>query len=524
MQHIIPMELTDLNSSIEMKLRPTYGGLPEYGTAEGDMASFITNINYPLKELEADIVAQQDLHGYSHPWAGGAGKNILPNTLVSGTLDGITYTANDDGSVTVSGTATNVSLKVIATMTLGAGTYKANGGITNATVSVRLNSTSGTEIASSNGNDVSFTLSASSTIVACIRVGNGVSASGTLYPMIRLSSVSDATYEPYANICPIVGYDDVDVNVTGKNLLAYPYYNGTSKTSDGITFTVNSDGSVGVNGTATANTNFWFCYQDTSKTLPIGTYKCAPSGVNIPDSVYLHARTIKNPNYVNTNVTEKNTFTITEQGDGLYAVSLRVSSGTTVTNGIFYPMVVVGSETNTSYEPYKGNTYTTDLGSTYYGGTLNVTTGVLTVTHGYVDLGTLTWNFTNNSQRQYYYSGDIASEINSPETSGIVANIICSNYNVVRYLDVYNNAVDGSIGISSSGRIAIYDTAYTSIEASASDFKTAMSGVQLVYELATPQTVQLSPQEVETVVGQNHIWANSGQIYVEFHYVEDFEE
>lgn len=45
---------------------------------------------------------------------------------------------------------------------------------------------------------------------------------------------------------------------TGRNLIPYPYADGMSKTTNGITFTVNTDGTVTVNGTATENANFAF--------------------------------------------------------------------------------------------------------------------------------------------------------------------------------------------------------------------------------------------------------------------------
>ena len=44
--------------------------------------------------------------------------------------------------------------------------------------------------------------------------------------------------------------------VSGKNLLKYPF-NETTKTVNGITFTDNGDGSIAVQGTATARSVFW---------------------------------------------------------------------------------------------------------------------------------------------------------------------------------------------------------------------------------------------------------------------------
>ena len=51
---------------------------------------------------------------------------------------------------------------------------------------------------------------------------------------------------------------------------------------------------------------------------------------------------------------------------------------------------------------------------------------------------------------------------------------------------------------------------------SAADFKAAMSGVQLVYELATPQTYQLAPTEVDMLLGENNVWADTGDSTVTY--------
>ena len=50
--------------------------------------------------------------------------------------------------------------------------------------------------------------------------------------------------------------------------------------------------------------------------------------------------------------------------------------------------------------------------------------------------------------------------------------------------------------------------------------------IQAVYPLETPQTYQLTPQEVKTLLGQNNIWADTGDCSVSYRadtklYVED---
>lgn len=54
-------------------------------TATGNPVIFTTNFAQNAKALSASFSPQQDLHGYSKPWAGGAGKNLIGSgNLVSG--------------------------------------------------------------------------------------------------------------------------------------------------------------------------------------------------------------------------------------------------------------------------------------------------------------------------------------------------------------------------------------------------------------------------------------------------------
>ena len=45
---------------------------------------------------------------------------------------------------------------------------------------------------------------------------------------------------------------------------------------------------------------------------------------------------------------------------------------------------------------------------------------------------------------------------------------------------------------------------------------TPTTGAQVVYKLATPQTYQLTPEEVTTLLGQNNVWADCGPSTVEY--------
>lgn len=154
-------------------------------------------------------------------------------------------------------------------------------------------------------------------------------------------------------------------------------------------------------------------------------------------------------------------------------------------------------------------TYTTSLGQTVYGGTLDVVSGVLTVTHAMVDLGTLNWERTTTSAGTYrFYSGSLGSVIKKPTTMTETSDLDCSQY-VATYGNAPNASVQG-ICIHTNGNLMVYDS--TLDTATVADFTTAMDGVTCVYPLATPVEYQLTAQQIETLVGENDVWASSGDI------------
>lgn len=140
---------------------------------------------------------------------------------------------------------------------------------------------------------------------------------------------------------------------------------------------------------------------------------------------------------------------------------------------------------------------------TVYGGTLDVINGTLTKTHEIVDLGSFaTSSWTANGANSVWVSipgKKIASQNNYCSALKMVA----SNVGV----DVMP---DGSFkAYSSSSGIAIKLSGITTNNASS-----MLSGIMFVYELATPVTYQLAPTEITTLIGENNIWADCGDVSV----------
>lgn len=180
--------------------------------------------------------------------------------------------------------------------------------------------------------------------------------------------------------------------------------------------------------------------------------------------------------------------------------------GTTYNNDISinYP------STDTEYHAYTGQDYTITFPSeagTVYGGTLDVVNGVLTVTDAVVDLGTLTWTKAQYREHAFAYASFASASNGSLDVAA--TNVLCSAQPIIKRSKLYN----GNNGIAAES-IAIYVYINTLDNASSvgSDYNNALDGTQFVYPLATPQTYQLTPTEVQMLLGTNNIWADTGDI------------
>lgn len=172
----------------------------------------------------------------------------------------------------------------------------------------------------------------------------------TIKPMLSRGSVKP--YEPYYE-----GLRDSKVTalkVYGANLLRYPYYHSTF-TRNGVTFTDNGDGTVTVNGTATARTLFR-CRVSSDFTLPKGAYTLSgcPSGGST--STY----------YINSDFYNKSTWVmgIADKGESAtkdssskeytgVSCDIVIMPGTVCNNLLFKPMINLGTKAASQYYPYK---------------------------------------------------------------------------------------------------------------------------------------------------------------------------
>lgn len=128
----------------------------------------------------------------------------------------------------------------------------------------------------------------------------------------------------------------------------------------------------------------------------------------------------------------------------------------------------------------------------YYDGDRYEASGRVTRKYGVVDLGTLTWSYSNSR----FNTTTAISDIKTSATD-YSSFIICDKYEASQ-TPITTQDKDKTIA-TYNGYIYVKDSAYTN----AATLKTAMSGVMLVYELATPTTESTSPFEANQIVDAN---------------------
>lgn len=475
-----------------------------------------------LDKLLVKFEPVQDLHGYDKPWAGGANKNLLPlvvdtikaaNTETDSswsgdeyTWKGVTYSIQKDNAGNVTGikltganTSSSVSSLVIPFYWVENTDYIfngcASGGSSN---SYRIDVYDETDTLVANifdyGTGNTYTPSASGTGKLRIRIAGNYTfpTEGLMfYPMIRLATVQDSTFEPYANICPITPHTQSQVLRTGTNLAksvvimdSVAQYISTLfiDTEEDLlpntqyTISFKNDGGVG----NILYTNERLFTSDTSVTVQNGVTTVTVTTKDVIDrtSGYQY---------------------IADKGWVIFKNRIAQSAIT-----VYKDVQLEKGSQATSYEPYKGQLYTLQLGQDVYSAYVDFISGEMTIVGGVVDLGSLPFTYNPSWGGGGVFS--IASSlpnIKAPSSGSIVVNALCEIYKIYSRDELFNSpSVDG-YAVAASGQLVIRDHRFTD----APSFRSAMSGIKMVYELATPTSLTLTGQSITANTGINNVSA-----------------
>ena len=449
----------------------TGGNAPEFKTVTGRIVSFLTKRIAPLK-IEADLEPIQDLHGQDAPYPPGGGDNLLP-PLSTETKNYVTLT-NDNGQYTLSGTASaNTFFTVDLATPLDAGVYtwqlfnpSAISGIT----CYLLLETGNTSLTCSNANQVSAGFSVSNKINSFrIRVDSGTALSNfKLSPTLTKGSNELPAFKPYSNICPITGHTGAVVNVNDGN-----WFDETNAKTNKY---LESDG-------AEHNSTGWKL-SDYIPVKPNTQYTFQPnsSSGGVAKSWFYDA----NKNGISYIASGEQTFT-TPSNCAFMRFSYRDTSTEIMLN--------LGSSA-LPYVAHDGSSVTLTFGSTVYGGKLTVNEDGSGTVVGDVkekvfsafDLWTTITGFSFG--RLYILDVKSSGGVNATD---YITSILPTNIDVAVYSTRRNDTT-----------FYFYFPESTTRE----EAETLLSGMQIIYPLATPITLTLSPGQVNALKGNNTVWVD----------------
>ena len=185
--------------------------------------------------------------------------------------------------------------------------------------------------------------------------------------------------------------------------------------------------------------------------------------------------------------------------------------------GVIYP------SSETSYEPYSNicpisgrteevitqkdnptnptvtKTYTIQLGDTVYGGTLDVTRGELRVTH---ELWTKNTSAMNNTEN---YPGWINCGIKE---------LVGNGFDRLIENQIMNIGTD--YGVNTQEHYDILYLPRDTYGKTQTEWKALAQDIEIAVELATPYTIQLTPQQIRLLEGTNNLSCNTGDLNIEY--------
>ena len=337
---------------------------------------------------------------------------------------------------------------------------------------------------------------------------------------IRIDPIQEGTGDPSpTNIRPISGRTGMTVTAANKNLA--PNYAGTaSTTSNGITFTYNDDGSITLNGTATASA-YSRAVDGIAGNIrrPYGTYKkpVAAFGNHYVGLFVQYQKSTSSWNTVTGGGVASDTFTLDE--DYPLAIRIGVTAGTTVDNYRFEPYIYLDSVNDLTWvSPTKTDIPITweSIAGTVYGGTLDVVSGVLTVDKVFrqCDADSNFGKSSSTSVDEFYLRNSSDDETGISGAPYGAENIICSH--AASLLALSTTEVCTLLGGGGQARIcfplSMNINTLALFKTWLGEQATAGTPLQFCYKLATPQNYQLTPTEIKTLAGFNQIYSDAGPV------------
>ena len=363
--------IAGISGPVENGLEDTYTIMLDDGTTKsftvpnGNSAGIRTKVSGEMVRCDDVIDVEHTVRATVRS------KNLIPFTLDRGymssinnatvTLRGVTYAIGSDGSIECSGTTSITDggngfssfelTKGSAWNALKGGVTYYLGGSNNLLLAYKDPSGTTKYI----GGNSSFTWSDDYTFVSLyIQFGSLNVATKVEEEVCPYLCIDDGVSREFV---PYVDVDGIIVTRNGKNMIPYPHAYGTGNIA-GVTYTVNSNGSVIATGTATDNSIQYMVGQSHMLQLPTGTYTlsgCPAGGGQNTYRVCIKTSDTTPGYYYDTG--DGITFTLDEPKH--IQIYIYVGIGITVNNLVFKPQLEVGPKA-TSFEPYTAESYEVD--------------------------------------------------------------------------------------------------------------------------------------------------------------------
>ena len=467
------------NNDYNLKDAAARNGIQSTQVVSGNPLTLTDCAPINAESLVVEFEPKQDLHGQSAPWVGGAGKNKVNAT---GTHENV---SNDNGIYTLTSAPSSNTYFVIQRITLNPGNYILNGGFSQVfRVYLTINDVS---YVSDSQSDVPFTITETTTTnFYCVMTTQAVVGS-VIKPMIRLASETDPTFAPYENICPITGYTGVEVGDVGFNQWDEEWEVGGIIYATGLNNDYVSD--------RIRSKNFIPCFPSReyyAKSTNGYTIYCYDVDKNFISRL---AEPRQSP--------FDRAFS-TPQNAAFLKIGFEAAYGTSYKNDTCINLSkTTGTPKNGDYAPYQFTSASIQFGQTVYGGKSDFVEGGTDNEWTLVDFGDLTWT---NYKTGGYSTEDLKSYIKKPTSTAVVADCISECYKTMPANATLQN---GEMSVDTSGTVYVVNTDYPS---SASDFKTAMTGLKICYKKATADTLATPETPLPMLKGTNNLTTNGTTI------------
>lgn len=325
-------------------------------------------------------------------------------------------------------------------------------------------------------------------------------------PAVQLSSAIGAAQagsgDPSPdNVRPISGWNAVSVTRTGKNLVDIPEFVDMDAANIRVA-TVDAFAAVRYKEATQYTISMKISTKDTTCTFGITvTYTDGSTGYH----------------WIKTGST--------------YVPSVSTTAGKTVSSiKLSYDSIFVLSLSDvqleegavaTEYEPYQGVTLSAATPQAVYGGSLNWTTGVLTVTHVGKALRAADVSYKYGTSMTGWQTSCFVTTEDTSLAPGRLTSI-CSHFKNTH--DTAYTAGSAKHGIySDHPTLTRKYFAWGDPDATVTDFQAwleeqyaAGTPVTVVYLLQEPHTIQLAPQQLDLLKGCNSLWSDAGDTALTF--------